>query len=78
MSGCEHKSTSRVSPLYVDGRPLHKCNDCEARFVYEDDEPSFKGLAPIKGAALASPTPMIEHGYVIRREQDAGGEGSEP
>ncbi len=45
---CEHANVSRVAPLYVDGRPLYKCDDCDARFVYEDDEPSDKALAPLR------------------------------
>jgi len=45
---CEHVNTSRVAPLYVDGRPLYKCDDCGARFVYEDDEPSDKALASLR------------------------------
>ncbi len=46
---CVHENVSRVARLYVGGRPLYKCDDCGARFVYEDDEPSHKALAPLKG-----------------------------
>lgn len=47
-AACDHERVSRVSPLYVDGRPLYKCDDCGARFVYDDDKPSFKGLAKVR------------------------------
>lgn len=45
---CTHENVTRVAPLYVDGRPLYRCTDCEIRFVYEDDEPSDKALVPLK------------------------------
>lgn len=48
---CEHGRLERVSRLYVDGRPLYRCLDCDAHLVDESDDPSFKGLA-----ALASNT----------------------
>lgn len=38
-----------VSPLYVDGRPLLRCAECGARMVDDAVEPSFKGLAPLRG-----------------------------
>jgi transposase-like protein len=47
-SECAHEHVSRLAPLYVDGRPLYKCDGCGVRFVYEDDESSFKALAPLK------------------------------
>jgi transposase-like protein len=49
-AACGHERVSRVAPLYVDGRPLYKCDDCDARLVYEDDERSFKALAPLPAA----------------------------
>lgn len=45
---CEHEYVERVAPLYVDGRPLYRCLDCDVRFTYEDDEPSRKALVPVK------------------------------
>lgn len=44
---CEHENVSRVRPLYVDGRPLYKCDDCDIHFTYEDDEPTGK-LIPLR------------------------------
>lgn len=38
-------NTERVPRLYVDGRPLLRCLDCDASFVDEGTEPSHKGLA---------------------------------
>lgn len=52
-AACAHEHVLRIAPLYVDGRPLYKCDDCGAHFVYEDDEPSFKALAPLKGGDRA-------------------------
>jgi hypothetical protein len=48
VNACDHENVTRLRPLYVDGRPLYKCDDCGARFVYEDDETSTKALAPIR------------------------------
>lgn len=48
-SDCRHENVERVARLYVDGRPLYRCCDCDTHFVYEDDEPSYKGLATLRG-----------------------------
>ena len=45
---CPHEHASRLRPLYVDGHPLYKCDDCGVRFVYEAGEPSYKGLVPLR------------------------------
>jgi hypothetical protein len=45
MASCKHVAFERVPHLYVDGRPLYSCLACGARFVFEDDQPSYKGLA---------------------------------
>lgn len=47
---CKHENTIRLAPLYIDGRPLYRCIDCNIRFTYEDDEPSNKALIPLKGS----------------------------
>lgn len=48
-SDCRHENVERVARLYVDGRPLYRCCDCDTHFVYQDDEPSYKGLATLRG-----------------------------
>lgn len=45
---CEHVNVTRAAPLYVDGRPLYKCDDCDARLVPENVEPTACGLAPLR------------------------------
>jgi transposase-like protein len=44
---CTHENIVRVPRLYVDGRPLFRCTDCNTRLIREDDAPSYKGLAPL-------------------------------
>lgn len=45
VSECAHGGmVMRIRALYVDGRPLYRCDNCDARLVYEDDEQTYKAL----------------------------------
>lgn len=45
---CDHARLERLAPLYENGCPLYRCLDCDARGVLEDDEPSDKGIVPLR------------------------------